>query len=166
MGELAPLVFSIYKDALATSSKRTYQTGNNHFQKFVKAFPKLESIGGSIPPPSPQILALCFFAVALFLKKSIKSSSTIRSYIRHVKNKWIQKGYDPESLESDVLDRVLKGLKRRLPPKKDTRPAFLLPHYKLPKDWCHPTSGKRCATVAAVIFGFFGFSRFHVLEQL
>ena len=166
LGDLAPLVFSIYNDALATSSKKTYRTGTNHFQKFLNAFPKLESISVLIPPPSLHILTLCFFAVALFLKKSIKSSKTIRSYIRHVKNKWIQKGCDPESLESDVLERVLKGLKRRLPSKKDTRPAFLLPYYKLPKELCHPTSGRLCATVAAVIFGFFGLSRFHVLEKL
>ena len=100
------------------------------------------------------------------MKKSIKSGNTIRSYIRHVKNQWIQNGCDPLTLESDVLERVLKGLKRRLPPKKDARPAFLLPHYKLPKALRHPSSGKQCATVAAVIFGFFGLSRFHILEKL
>ena len=164
--ELAPLVYSLYNDALAASSKKTYRTGTNHFQKFVSTFPKLESISVPIPTPSSHILTLCFFAVTLFLKKSIKSYKTIRSYIRHVKNCWIQKGLDPESLNSDVLERVLKGLKRRLPIKKDARPAFLLPHYKLPKELGHPTSGRLCATVAAVIFGFFGFARFHVLKQL
>ena len=166
LGSLAPLVFSIYNDALATSSKKTYRTGSNHFSKFLAAFPKLESVGVAIPQPSPHILTLCFFAVALFLKKSIKSSKTIRSYIRHVKNMWIQNGCNPLSLESDVLERVLKGLKRRLPPKRDCRPAFLLPHYKLPKWLCHPISGRHCATIAAVIFGFFGLSRFHILEKL
>ena len=69
-------------------------------------------------------------------------------------------------LESDVLDRVLKGLKRRLPPRKDTRPAFLLPHYTLPDRFRHPTSERRCSTIAAIIFGFFGLARFHVLEKL
>ena len=132
----------------------------------MSAFPKLESISAPIPPPSEHILTLCFFAVTLFLKKSIKSSKTIRSYIRHVKNCWIQNGVDPESLDSDVLERVLKGLKRRLPSKKDTRPAFLLPHYKLPNELGHPTSGQLCATIAAVIFGFFGLARFHVLKKL
>ena len=104
--------------------------------------------------------------MALFVKKSIKSCNTIRSYIRHVKNQWIEKGCDPLILESDVLDRVLKGLKRRLPAKKDCRPAFLLPHYRLPRALRHPTSGRQCTALAAVIFGFFGLSRFHVLEKL
>ena len=166
LGTLAPLVFSIYNDALATSSKKTYRTGSNHFRRFLTAFPKLKSVGIAIPPPSPHILTLCFFAVALFSKKSIKSSKTIRSYIRHVKNQWIQNGCDPLTLKSDVLERVLKGLKRRLPAKSDSRPAFLLPHYKLPKGLRHPVSGRQCTTIAAVIFGFFGLSRFHVLEKL
>ena len=100
------------------------------------------------------------------MKKSIKSANTIRSYIKHVKHLWIQSGCDPDILESDVLDGVLKGLKRRLPPKADTRAAFLLPHYKLPAGFCHPTSGGQCSAVAAVIFGFFGLARFHILEQL
>ena len=165
MGQFVPLVYSLYNNALATSSKKTYRSGTNQFRRFVSAFPKLESISAPIPPPSEHILTLCFFAVTLFLKRSINSSKTIRSYIRHVKNCWIQNGVDPESLNSDVLERVLKGLKRRLPNKKDTRPAFLLPHYKLPNDLGNPTSGQLCATIAAVIFGFFGLARFHVLKN-
>ena len=137
--EFVPVVFSLYNNALATSSKKTYRSGTNHFRRFVSAFPKLEAISEQIPPPSEHILTLCFFAT-LFLRKSIKSSETIKSYIRHVKNGWIQNGMDPDALNSDVLERVLKGLKRRLSSKKDTRPAFLLPHYKLPKELGHPTS--------------------------
>ena len=86
--------------------------------------------------------------------------------MRHVKNQWIQDGCDPEDLKSDILERVLKGLKRWLPPKKDTRPAFLLPHYKIPAKFRHPASGKLCTSMAAVIFGFFGLTRFHVLEKM
>ena len=41
LGKLAPLVHSLYIDALATSSKKTYRTGTNHFRKFVPTFPKL-----------------------------------------------------------------------------------------------------------------------------
>ena len=100
------------------------------------------------------------------MKKTITSASTIRSYIRHVKNQWIQNGCDPESLDSGVLDRVLKGLKRCWPPKTDVRPAFLLPHYKLPSKFRYPSSGQQCSQIAAVIFGFFGLARFHVLEKL
>ena len=165
MTEFVPLVYTLYNNALATSSKKTYRSGTNHFRKFVSTFPKLESVSVQFPPPSEHILTLCFFAAKLSLKKSIKSNKTITSYIRHVKNSWIQNGVDPESLNSDVLKRVLKGLKRRLPSKMDTRPAFLLPHYELPKDLGHPTSGRLCATIAAVIFGFFWSSSFSCLKK-
>ena len=164
--DLAPIVFDLYNNALATSSKNSYKTGTNHFHKFLTAFPELHTVCVPNPPPSKRILTLCFFAVSLFQKKSIKSANTIRSYVRHVKNLWIQKGCDPKLLQSDVLNRVLKGLKRRVPPKRDTRPAFLLPHYRLPKRFRHPSNGRHCATIAAIIFGFFGLSRFHILKQL
>ena len=165
MEDLAPVVFDLYNNALATSSKNSYKTGTNHFRKFLAAFPDLNTVHKPNPPPSERILTLCFFAISLFLKKSIKSVSTIKSYVRHVKNLWIRNGCDSKLLRSDVLNRVLKGLKRRLPPKKDTRPAFLLPHYRLPKKFSHPSNGRHCSTMAAIIFGFFGLSRFHILKQ-
>ena len=163
---LAPVVFGLYNNALATSSKKSYKTGTNHFHKFLKAFPELNTVRAPTPPPSKHVLTLCFFAVSLFLKKSIKSANTIRSYVRHVKNLWIQNGCKPDRLQSDILNRVLKGLKRQLPPKKDTRPAFLLPHYGLPRKFRYPASGRLCSTIAAIIFGFFGLSRFHILKQM
>ena len=164
--EFVPLVYSLYNNALATSSKKTYRSGTNHFRRFVSTFPKLESISAQKPSPSEHILTLCFFAARLYLTKSITSNKTIKSYIRHVKNSWIHNGVDPESLNSDVLNRVLNGLNRHLPRKKEARPAFFLPHYELPKELGHPTSGRLCATIAAVIFGFFGLARFHVLKKL
>ena len=166
METLAPIVFELYMNALATSSKKTYSTGTNHFTTFLAAYPGLGSVHLPLPPPSQHILTLCFFAVNLLQKKSIKSAGTIRSYIKHVKNWLVQNGCDPVILESDVLERVLKGMKRRLPPVRDARPAFLLPHYKIPKKYRFPTSGRQCSTIAAVIFGFFGLARFHVLEKL
>ena len=152
---LAPVVFELYNNALATSSKKAYKTGTNNFQKSLRAFPELNTMSAPTPHPTKHILALCFFAASLFLKKSIKSANTIRSYVRHVKNLWIQNGCKPERLQSDILNRVLKGLKRQLPPKKDTRPAFLLPHYGLPPKFRYPASGRLCSTIAAIIFWFF-----------
>lgn len=166
MEDLALLVFDLYDNALATSSKKTYKTGTNHFKKFLAEFPGLGSVNLPVPPPSHYILTLCFFAATLFQKKSIKSAATIKSYVKHVKNQWIQDGCDPSILESDVLKRVLKGMKRRLPPKRDARPAFLLPHYKIPLIFRHPSSAEQRSTIAAVIFGFFGLARFHVFKQL
>ena len=163
---LAPLVFNLYNNALASSSKETYKSGTNHFRKFLATFPKLDTVCVPAPPPSPHILMLCFFAVSLFSKKSINSANTVKSYVRHVKNLWINNGCNPKSLKSDVLNRVLKGMKWQLPPKRDVRPAFLLPHYNLPTKFRHPTNEKHCSTIAAIIFGFFGLSRFHVLRKL
>ena len=163
--DLAPIVFDLYNNALATSSKNSYKTGTNHFHKFLATFPVFNTVWVPNPPPSKRILTLCFFAVSLFLKKSIKSANTIRSYVRHVKNLWIQTGCDPKLLQSDVLNRVMKGLKRRMPSKRDTRPAFLLPHYRLPNKFRHPSNGRHCSTIAAIIFGFFGLSRFHILDN-
>ena len=57
-------------------------------------------------------------------------------------------------------------MKRQLPAKRDARPAFLLPHYKLPTKFRHPSNEKYCSTMAAIIFGFFGLTRFHVLRKL
>jgi len=112
MNLLTPIVFPLYNNALATSSKQTYKTGTNHFPNFLKKFPQLCNVKPPVSPPSVHILSLCFFAVSLYMKKSIKSASTIRSYVRHVKHKWIQNGCDPESLDSEVLSRVLKGLRK------------------------------------------------------
>ena len=166
METLASLVLTLYDNALATSSKTTYKTGTNHFKKFLADFPKVANVSLPIPPPSQHILTLCFFVAVLVLKKSIKSYSTVRSYVRHVKNQWIRIGCDPEALNSDVLKRVLKGLKRHWPQKSDARPAFLLPHYKIPVKFSHPATGRHCASIAAIIFGFFGLARYHVLEKL
>ena len=74
-----PLVYSLYNNALVTSSKKTYRSGTNHFRRFVATFPKLASISAQNPPPSEHILTLCFFAAKLFLKKLITSNKTIKS---------------------------------------------------------------------------------------
>ena len=166
MSSLAPLVFDLYKEALATSSKKTYRTGEKHFQKFINRFPNMCPLPFPNKTPSTATLTLCFFSVFLFLKKSIKSAATVKSYVRHVKNYWIQMGCDPSCFESEELTRVLKGISRRRPPKRDDRPAFLLPHYQMPLILRHPTSDTQCVITAAVIFGIFGLLRFHVFKKL
>ena len=95
MEDLAPLVFDLYDNALATSSKKTYKTGSNHFRKFLADIPGLGSVNLPVPPPSHYILTLCFFAATLFQKKSIKSAATIKFYVKLVKNQWIQDGCYP-----------------------------------------------------------------------
>ena len=83
-----------------------------------------------------------------------------------MRNHWIKLGCHPEHLNSHVLTRVLKGISRVRPRKHDTRPAFLLPSYRIPLHLRHPISGDRCSQIAAAIFSFFGMLRFHVLQKL
>ena len=135
-------------------------------KKFLGAYPRIPKLPFRNTPPNIGILTLCFFAVFLFLKKSIKAAGTISCYVAHVKNHWIKLGCRPEYLESHVLTRVLKGISRVRPKKPDTRPAFLLPSYRIPLHFRHPISGDRCSQIAAAIFCFFGMLRFHVLQKL
>ena len=135
-------------------------------EKFLDCHPSITKLPYKVVPPNKGVLTLCFFAAFLFLKKSIKSAGTIYGYISHVKNHWIQLGCPAQHLKSDVLTRVLKGIARIRPKKHDTRPAFLLPSYRLPLHFRHPISGYRCAQISAAIFSFFGMLRFHVLQKL
>ena len=124
---LAPLTVDLYNKALAAKSKAIYKTGANHFRKFAIQFPNLNTIPLPCPAPSASTLVLCFFAASLCLKSSINSAKTIKSYIRHIKDYWIQMGCDPLCFESDILDRVLKGVNRRYPPKETPGLHFCSP---------------------------------------
>ena len=163
---LVPLASRFYKMALATSSRKSYKTGEKHLQKFLEKFPKIPGVPFPKKNPSLSELTLCFFAAYLCTKQSIKSAATIKSYVRHAKNYWIELGCAPELLKSETLSRVLKGISRSKPKKRDQRPAFLLPHYNFPLVFRHPTSEECCVQSAAIIFGFFGMLRFHVFVQL
>ena len=166
-GELAQLAFKLYDAALAPSSKKSYSSGEKHFVKFTSKYKKIAKIY-SLPHPAPpaESLALCLFAASLFLTKSIKSSATIKSYIRHAKNYCIKRGCDPVRLESHVLKRILIGISKRRPVPFDARPAFLLPHYQFPLRFRYPTTLNDCVLMAALISGFFGMLRFHVFRKL
>ena len=116
--------------------------------------------------PSVGTMSLCFFAAYLFNKKTITAASTIKSYQRHVKNFCVTQGCDPLVLNSEALTRVLKGVEKSRPKIRDSRPAFMLPHYSFPSNFQHPASAEACIKMAAVIFGFFGMLRFHVFRKL
>ena len=79
----------------------------------------------------------------------------------HVKQHYICKGYPKEMLDSPLLKAVMRGVKRCMPPKADTRIAFLLLHYKPPR-WMRKS--RSCIVKkawAAMSFGFFAMLRFH-----
>ena len=163
---MVPYVSTLYDWALATSTRKSYKTGVNHLKKFRAVYPRIPGFPFTCTPQNFVSLTLCYFAAFLLMQKSIKSANTIRCYVSHVKNYWIKLGCHPEHLKSDVLSRVLKGISRVRPRKRDTRPAFLLPSYRIPVHLRHPISGDRCSQVAAAIFSFFGMLRFHVLKKL
>ena len=146
----------LYDWALATSTRKSYKTGANHMKKFLASYPRIPKLPFRNTPPNIGVLTLCFFAAFLLLKKSIKSASTISCYIAHVKHCWIKLGCHPDQLESHILSRVLKGISRIRPKKHDTRPAFLLPSYRIPLHLRHPISGDRCIQISVVIFCFLG----------
>ena len=84
-------------------------------------------------PPSRVSVSLVFFASYLFELDTIKSYGTIRNYMSHVKQFYVKKGYPKKKLESPLLKAVMRGVKRCMPPKADSRVAFLLIHYQLPR---------------------------------
>ena len=98
---LAPITADLYNKALAVKSRKIHKTGVNHFRKFAGQFPNINFIALPCPAPSASTLVLCFFAASLCLKSSINSSNTIRSYVRHIKDYWIQMGSDPACFESE-----------------------------------------------------------------
>ena len=108
-----------------------------------------------------MLLSLAFFAAFLFETDSIRSYNTIRNYMSQVKQVYLKRGYPETQLESHMLKTVKKGIRRCMPQKPDTRIAFLLIHYTLPRRYRRPKTPKTIRTVAAIVFGFFAMLRFH-----
>ena len=116
--------------------------------------------------PSDLSLTLCFFGAYLLRLGTIQSASTVRGYIGHVKNLWIEEGCHPDDLNSVTLSRFLKGVARLLPKSPDKRPPFLLTFYPIPLMYWYPPNSGRCAEFSAVILGFFAMLRFHIFKKL
>ena len=55
----------------------------------------------------------------------------------------------------------MRGVKRCMPPKADSRIAFLLTHYQLPRRIARSRSNTVMKALAAISFGFFAMLRFH-----
>ena len=70
----------------------------------------------------------------------------------HVTHFYLKKGYAIKILGSPLLKAVMRGVKRCMPPKADSRVAFLLIHYQLPR---------LKKNIAAISFGFFAMFRFY-----
>lgn len=127
--ELAIVTCRLYKDALAPSTKTTYATGINHLRNFPKQYDKVSFPSDIYKPASRLSILLSFFAAYLFEKDSIRTHSTIRNYMSQVKQFYLKRGYPKKMVESELLKTVMKSIKRCMPPKTDTRSAFLFLHY-------------------------------------
>ena len=159
------VVCRLYRDALAPSTKTTYKTGVRHLQKFKRKYPMAPFPTDDFKPPSKMSISLSFFAAYLFELDSIKSSGTIRNYLSHVTQFYVKKGYPRKKLESPLLKAVVRGVKRCMPRTPDSRIAFLLIHYDLPRGMRKSRSITIKKAIAAMSFGFFGMLRFHSYGQ-
>ena len=159
--DIAIVACRLYKDALAPSTQSSYSTVVNHLRKFTKKYDKVPFPGDDFKPPSRLSISLIFFAAYLFELDTIRSHSTIRNYMSQVKQLYLKRGYPKKLLESELLRTVMNGIKRYMPPKADTRIAFLLVHYPLPSKFKSPKIQIIKKAVAAIVFGFFGMLRFH-----
>ena len=164
--DIAIVACRLYRDALAPSTRGTYKTGVRHLYKFAKKYPKLPLPSIDLNSPSRLTLSLVFFAAYLFEVDSINSYSTIRNYMSHVTQFYVKKGYPKKSLQSELLKTVKLGIKRCMPPKADSRIAFLLIHYHLPAKVLGSRSFLTRKTTAAISFGFFAMLRFHSYGKL
>ena len=151
----------LYRDALAPSTKNTYKTGVRHLQRFQQKYPMAPLPSDEFSPPSRTSISLVFFAAYLFETDSIKSHTTIRNYMSHVMQFYIKKGFPKRKLVSPLLKAVMRGIKRCIPPKPDSRIAFLLIHYSFPRQYRKPKSDIEKRAIAAMVFGFFAMLRFH-----
>ena len=163
--DIAMVVCRLYRDALAPSTKTTYKTGVRHLQKFKQKYPNAPFPTDVFRPPSKVSISLAFFAAYLFELDSIKSHGTIRNYLTHVKQFYVKKGYPKKNLESPLFKAVMRGVKRCIPQNPDSRIAFLLIHYHLPRQMRKSRSIKIKKSIAAMSFGFFAMLRFHSYEK-
>ena len=60
----------------------------------------------------------------------------------------------------------MRSVKRCMPPKADSRVAFLVIHYRFPHQFKNTNSRTVRKTIAAVSFGFFAMLRFHSYNKL
>ena len=118
------------------------------------------------PPPFRTSISLVFFAAYLFELDTIKSDGTIRNYMSHVSQFYVKKGYPKNRLNSPLIKAVMRGVKRCMPPKSDSRIAFLLIQYHIPR-WLR--DARSCTTkksFAAILLGLFAMLRFHTYNKL
>ena len=109
---------------------------------------------------------LCFYCAYLFRLPTINSAATIQNYSNNLKSAWSKMGILISEFDKSVYLDILKGTKRLLPQKPDTRPAFLLPHLTPPRIFISPITSNQLLLKAAVIWGFLAMFRYGSYNKL
>ena len=109
---------------------------------------------------------MCFFAADLFRNKANFRATTVRNYVGHIRSLWARTGAALLPFDLSVLNRILRGVRALRQHTSDSRVAFLLPHFRLPRIFLSPCSADHLIFKAAVVLGFFGMFRFSTFGKL
>ena len=163
---LEKIVIFLYNTARADSTRKTYAVGQRHWLRFHNLHPSIPFFPFAASCPDTVTLALCFFAGYLASRPSITRYTTVRGYLCHVKALWRDAGCAEKRLNSPLLRKVMRGIRRALPAPPDKRAAFVLPNMNLPGYYFRPPSSRWLLFKAAVVLGFHAMLRYGAFCQL
>ena len=165
--DLAEVVIHLYDAALASSSRRTYRTGQRAYLNFMQEVGNKASLRPfSQSELGKTELSLAFFIAFLVLKPSITSASTILGYEGHVKYMFREDGCEPLEYQTPFLSQVRCGVKNFFPQQPDARRAFLLPMCLKNPVFQDVSSKKKALARLVTILGFTGMLRPHTFTSL
>ena len=153
---MAEVVWKLFCNSTAQSTRRTYSVGIRHLDRFMSSCNTPPIIHYIPLQLSLNGITLCFFTAYLYRLPTINSAKTIENYSGQVKSSWAKAGLLLTEFDEAVRKDIIKGVRRILPSKPDTRPAFLLPHYFLHPIFIKPRSSTQLLLKAASILGFLG----------
>ena len=163
---MAEVVWKLFCNSTAVSSRRTYSVSFNHLERFVASCQGLPQLRFRPQQLSLNGMVLCFYTAYLFRLTTINSANTISNYSSQLKSAWSKIGLTITDFDDSVRGDIIKGARRLLPAKPDTRPAFLLPHYFATPVFAAPQTISQLRLKAAVTWGFLGMFRFATYEKL
>ena len=144
--DLAELVWKIFCNSTADSTKRTYSTSTAHFLTFLNCYTQLPAAHYLPDQLSLSGMILCFFIAFLYRRPSINSAATITHYTSSLQSSWSLQGVQLTNFDQSIIRAMKKGIKRLLPQQPDRRAAFLLPHYPIAKNLLHTLNLPAAAT--------------------
>ena len=162
---LAEIVVLLYRAALTDATHKTYAVGQRHWIRFHNAHPKIDFYPFAATNINPTTLSLCFFVGYLASRPTIKRYTTVRSYICHVRALWRDAGCPDDLLQTPLLRRLMRGVRRLLPAPIDTREAFIPPSILMPNYYVRPPSNRLLLFKAAVALGFHAMLRYGAFCQ-